>query len=179
MIGQTPLFNTSDGKGDLFSNIINGIEGDINSASGHVASDVAHAIDIHDFYSDYILGFCEGYYVPNATTGPGHPNPHKNYTHCSNRTALFHFDPTKAIEFELKPGISLTDIKWPDPIEDEVRAVQMSAKTMFVLYCIGIVITAIALVGAVLGFFAGGPISAILNFMLCIVRLTSLQSSVC
>jgi hypothetical protein len=169
MIGHTSIFNTSDGDGGFFSNIANDIESDIQGEINNLTADVARAINIHDFYSAYILDFCEGYYSPNATVEPGHSKPRKNVTSCSNKTALFHFDPTKIIQNELKPGVNLSDIKWPDQIENSIKVLEGAGKAMFVLYCMGIAFTGIALIGAIAGLIMSGRMSALLNFFLCIV----------
>jgi len=174
MVGHTSLFNTSDGDGGFLSTFFNNIEGGINNLVNNATSDIARGIGIHDFYSAYILDYCEGYYVPNATVEPGHAKPHKNYTKCSNRTSFFHFNPTEIIELELKPGLNLSVIKWPDEIEDTAQEVEMAVRAMFVLYCIGIALTVIALVGSFVGFITSGRISALLNFMLSLLSFLAL-----
>lgn len=174
MIGHTSIFNTSDSDGDFFSDLANDIESEIQDAVNNFTSDVARAINIHDFYSAHILNYCEGYYEPNATVIPGEDTPDKNVTNCSNRTALFHFDPTKIIEQELRPGVNLSDIRWPDQIENGTRVLEAAGKAMFVLYCIGIAFTGIALIGAVVGLIASGRISALLNFFLSILAFLAL-----
>lgn len=133
-----------------------------------VASDIARAFDIHDFYTAHIMNFCEGYYEPNTTvTREQHPS--ENVTFCSNRTAFFHFDPTAIIQSELAPGVNLTDIHWPSEIEDAIRAVEITSKVMFIFYCIGIGLVGLALIGAAWGVLANGRISAFVNFTLDIV----------
>jgi SUR7/PalI family len=119
------------------------------------------------------MNYCEGYYEPNTTvTREQHPS--ENVTHCSNRTALFHFDPTAIIQSELAPGVNLTDLHWPSAIEDGIRAVETASKVMFIFYCIGIAFAGLALIGAAWGFLANGRISASVNFMLDLVSsLTS------
>ena len=161
-LGHTSLFNTSDGNGGLLSGILNSIEGDLNSLEGDIASDIAKDFGIHDFYSAHIMNYCEGFYTPNTTD----PHAHENITHCSNKTALFHFDPTAIIQSELKPGINLTDLHWPDAITNGVKAIEVASKVMFVLYCIGIAFTGLALLGAIWGFIANGRLSAFVNSML-------------
>lgn len=165
-IGHTPLFNTSDGDGGFFSSVFNDIQGDINDAAADVASDVARAIGIHHFYKQYILRYCKGYYKHNTTD--------ENITQCSSRVAFATFNPTEAIEAELKPGLNLSVIRWPDQIDDSFQAVKMSMRAMFVLYCIGIALTAIAVLGALFSFLLGGILSAILNFMICILAFIAL-----
>jgi SUR7/PalI family len=121
------------------------------------------------------MDYCDGYYEPNTTvTKQEHPS--ENVTHCSNRTALFHFDPTAIIESELAPGINLTDIHWPSEIEDATKSVELASKVMFIFYCIGIGFAGLAVIGAVWGVLANGRISASVNFTLDMV--SSLASKV-
>ena len=121
------------------------------------------------------MNYCEGFYEPN-TTVTREQHPVENVTHCSNRTALFHFDPTAIIESELAPGLNLTDLHWPSAIEDGINAIRITSKVMFIFYCIGIGFVGLAVIGAVGGFLAGGKISASVNFMLDLVSSQPLQS---
>lgn len=82
---------------------------------------------------------------------------------------MFHFDPTSAIQKELKPGINLTDLHWPSAINDAVHAVEIASNAMFVLYCIGVAATGLALLGAFLGVLSGGRIAALINNALSLV----------
>lgn len=143
----------------------------MNNLIHNATADVARDLNIHDFYTAHVMTYCEGFYKPNSTV----KDPSENITKCSNRTALFHFDPTKIIQDELKPGVNLSDIKWPDKIEDAVRAVEVASKVMFVFYCIGIAFSALALLGAIFGLVASGRISAFGNFILDIVCLLGLN----
>jgi len=164
-LGHTDVFKTSNGNSGFFSSLVNSLEGDINSLLNDVSSDVARALGIHDFYTAHIMDYCDGYYEPNTTvTKQEHPS--ENVTHCSNRTALFHFDPTAIIESELAPGINLTDIHWPSEIEDATKSVELASKVMFIFYCIGIGFAGLAVIGAVWGVLANGRISASVNFTL-------------
>ena len=110
----------------------------------------------------------KGYYEPgpiaNLTT-----HPKKNVTKCSNQTATFHFDPAKAIQDELKPGINLTYLKWPSAVENGIQSAKLASNVMFVLYCIGIGAVGLALIGALIGVFASGRLVAMVNTMLSIV----------
>jgi hypothetical protein len=140
------------------------------------ASDIARAFDIHDFYTAHIMNYCEGYYEPNATvTREQHPS--ENVTHCSNRTAFFHFDPTAIIRSELASGVNLTDLHWPSEIEDAAKAVEVASKVMFIFYCIGVGFAGLALIGAAWGALANGRISPFVNFTLDIVSPSNLQNA--
>ena len=168
-LGHTSLFNTSDGNGGFLSNFLNGIEGDINNLINNVTSDIAQAFDLHDFYAAHIMNFCEGYYEGNDTAGAK-----ENITHCSNRTAFFHFDPTAIIENELAPGLNLSDLHWPSEIEDAIKTVEVASKVMFVFYVIGIIFAGFAFIGAVWGVFANGRLSAFVNFVLDILAFLTI-----
>ena len=110
----------------------------------------------------------KGYYTPGPVANLT-VHPSKNVTKCSNQTATFHFDPAKAIQNELKPGINLTDLKWPSAVEDGIQAAKLASNVMFVLYCIGIGAVGLALIGAIIGVFASGRFAAMVNSMLSFV----------
>jgi hypothetical protein len=165
MLGHTSLFNSSDNNGGLLGTLEGSIENIIQGAVNDITVDIARAVNLHDFYTAHILDFCEGYYKPNASD----THASKNVTNCSNHTALFHFNPQEIIQHELKSGVSLSDIKWPNQIEDAVKALEVAGKTMFVCYCIGIALAGLAVIGAFVGLLLSGRLSALLNFVLCIV----------
>lgn len=161
-LGHTTLFNTTDGNGGFLSNLINDVEGDIDNLINNVTSDIARDLDLKDFYAAHIMTYCEGYYEDSGNTSLRHAK--ENITYCSNRTALFHFDPTTIIENELAPGVNLSDLHWPKALEDGVRSIELASKVMFVFYVIGIIFAGFAFLGAIWGVFANGRISAFLNW---------------
>lgn len=160
-LGHTSLFNTSDGNGGFISNLINGIEGDINNLINNVTSDIAAAFNLHDFYAAHIMNYCEGYYEGNDTAGA-----RENITHCSNRTAFFHFDPSRILQDELAPGLNLSDLHWPSAIDDAVKTIEAATKAMFVFYVIGVIFAGFAVLGATWGVFAEGRLPALANSLL-------------
>lgn len=167
-LGHTPLFNTSD-DGHFFTDLVNDAEKKFNQLVDDAESDIAGFFDLHDFYSAHIMNYCEGYYQPNSTA----QDASQNITRCSNKTTFFHFDPTTAIQNELRPGVNLTDIKWPGEIEDAAHAISLAAKVMFVFYLIGIIFAGLAVIGATLGLLSSGRLSAFFNFVLDFVGATS------
>ena len=144
------------------------LEQDLKGELTGAIHSIAQALNIHDFYSVHLMDFCEGFFEPgpiaNATV-----NPTKNVTDCSNRTAGFTFDPQAAIQSQLKPGVSLDDVKWPKEVEDGVRAAETAVNAMFVLYCIGVGFAGLAGLGALAAFFMDGRLSALVDSMLCFV----------
>ena len=140
------------------SNLTGEAEGRIHS----IISSVARAINIKDFYSMYILDYCEGYYEPtalaNATTSPT-----RNITQCANTTTMFTFNITQILESEIRGGATLADLDWPSDIQNAVDALNYAARAMFVLYCIGIGLTGLGMIAALFAVFAHGVLHAWLN----------------
>lgn len=91
---------------------------------------------------------------------------------------MFHFDPSAAIQKELKPGINLTDLEWPSAIKSAVRAVEVASKVMFVLYCISVGAVGLALIGAFGGLVREGRLAAIGNNIISLVSQANNISSV-
>ncbi|KAL2040420.1 hypothetical protein N7G274_006863 [Stereocaulon virgatum] len=157
MLGHN-VVNAPKTSSKTLNSIGNSVQKDINKA----ASDVAKAINIHDFYSVHVLDFCEGYYTPSPIANTS-STPAKNVTSCSNQTALFHFDATAILQQELKKGINLTELQWPSAVQDGIRAAALASKVMFVVYCIGTTTTALSFIGALISLFALGRLSALVN----------------
>ncbi|EME88066.1 uncharacterized protein MYCFIDRAFT_85950 [Pseudocercospora fijiensis CIRAD86] len=166
-VGQN-IFNTSESSsstlGQLIDNVTNSIESDIQDLITSTARDLG----LHDFYSAHLMTYCEGYYkpgpVPNATLSKDDIS--KNVTQCSNRTAMYSFDPQEILQKELNEsgtGVDLSDLDWPEDIQKGIDAVRISAKATFVLYCIAIGFIGIALVLAAISFCTQGRLSALIN----------------
>jgi hypothetical protein len=116
------------------------------------------------------LDYCEGSYVPtslaNATISQN--DIHKNVTKCSNRTAGYEFDPTAVLEKSLQDAgmnVTLDDLNWPEEIQNGVDALHALQKAVFILYCIGIALTFVALLTALVAVFATGRLTALINIM--------------
>ena len=119
------------------------------NALDNAADGLAKKLGIHQFYSVHVRTWCEGDYTPgyiaNATNIPA-----KNVTKCSNAKRNQTFDLTDVVGRELVPGVSLSDLHWPDAIADGFRALKMAINAMFVLYCIGIAFLGLGLLGVFL-----------------------------
>ncbi|KAL1302492.1 hypothetical protein AAFC00_002882 [Neodothiora populina] len=149
-------------------NITNSIESELNDDIGTFARDLG----LHDWYSAHILDYCEGYFtpaaVPNATVTKSDID--KNITHCSNRTAFFHFDPSKTLQTELDNsgvGINLTSLDWPDAINDGIKTARVAQKAVFILYCLAAGLLLICALAALVGIFLTGRLTACVNMLLC------------
>ncbi|KAI9795058.1 MAG: hypothetical protein M1816_000080 [Peltula sp. TS41687] len=146
----------------LTSSITNGLRGIGNG----IVDNLTDIIGIRDFYSAHLLNYCKGSYRPNDTA----PNASKDVTHCSRPMVLFAFDPTKIFNSDLKGGISLTDLRWPQAVDHGVRVLKAAFIAIFVVYVVGIVLTAMALVQSFFRIFDDR------RFVLAISMVTSLSS---
>jgi len=172
----------NDGNGPISSLLNNvtditdtlGITDDINNA---VAS-FAERVGVEDFYSVHILDYCYGSYVPvpvaNGTVKQG--DIHKNVSACSNRTAMFTWDPAESLERSLNESgvnISLDDLQWPEDIQTGIDALHILQKAVFVLYCISIGLIFICFLAALLALFADGRLGAAVNVLLTLLAFLS------
>lgn len=160
------------------SSIASDLTDELNDAVNSVVSSIADDLGLHDFYSAHLMDYCWGDYTPqpvaNATVSAS--EIHKNVTACSNRTAMFHFDPTEALEKSLNDsglGITLDDLNWPDDIQKGLDALRIAYKAMFVLYCIAIGLSFLVLLGSLFGVFGGGRLSAFVNVLLATLAFLS------
>jgi len=102
-----------------------------------------------------MMDLCEGTYAPNATQ----KGAKLNVTGCTKQTAMFHFDISKQISEELKIGplhLNLSDINWPDAIQDGLNTLNTAIDATFVLYAIGIASAGLAIVTSVVAIFLSG-----------------------
>lgn len=166
MVGRTFL-DTSKPPSSLLGSIASSVKGEISGA----ITDIAHHLNLHDFYSVHLLDHCEGYYTPTPVVNST-SRPSRNVTGCSNRTGLYHFDPTAALQKELKPGVSLQDLHWPSAIQDGIKTLESASNLMAILYYVGIAITGLAVMGGIVGFVVGGTLSAMVNLLIAIVCCT-------
>lgn len=106
--------------------------------------------------------------MPNATISKSDIS--KNVTACSNRTAMYNFDPRQMLQRELNESghgnINLTDLGWPDEVDDAIHALEVVSNAMFVLYCIGIAFAGLALISALISVFFSGRLSAFVNIVI-------------
>lgn len=125
---------------------MNEIQGDLNNFAHSLAKDLG----LQDFYSVHLMDYCYGSFtpgpVPNATLKKSKID--RNVTHCSNKTAMFSFDPTAALTKSLEDSgvpVTLAQLNWPDGIEKGIETLKTAFQTAFVLYCMGIGFTFITL----------------------------------
>lgn len=174
------IFNTTDDNApkhlhsdNPFTNFFNGIGDDIHNATENAKEDIEEALNnaiqsfakslgLRDFYSVHVLDHCEGYFHPNGTSS-------RNVTYCSNSTSFSHFNARQTLQTQLNQSgidVNLTDLHWPDKIDDALGDLEVAFDVMFVLYCIGIIGVGLALFGSILGMFFHGRKSSLGNIFL-------------
>lgn len=133
-----------------------------------VVDKLTDKLGVKDFYSAHVLTYCEGAYQPDPTD----PNASKNVTHCSERKALYMFDPKDIMAKELVGGVSLEDLKWPDALDDGIRSLRAALKAMFIAYVVGIAVTGLTIITSAIGVADIGSLTAVINLVLCSVSPT-------
>jgi hypothetical protein len=163
------VFNTTETSSNpvvsFFKNITNTVEGQIQDKFNSFAQELG----LDDFYQAHLHTYCEGDYVPgpvpNATLSSSSIS--KNVTSCSNTTGLFSEDLSTVLQRELNnsghSNINIKDLGWPSAIDEGYRALGVTARATFVLYCIGVGLIGIAALLALISVFFDGRISALAN----------------
>lgn len=174
------VVNTTLGSSDgPVSDLWNLVPGSIQDGVSEAAGRVTEKLGIEDFYSAHLLDYCYGQYTPaeapNATLELGDID--KNVTGCSNRTAMFWFDPEEILERALNKsgvGVTLDDLEWPQDIQRGLDALRIVSVTSFVLYCISIALIFLTLVAALPAVFATSRLTACLNLMVTILAFLAI-----
>ncbi|KAF1951837.1 integral membrane protein-like protein [Byssothecium circinans] len=169
------LSSSSNPLSPLWNMVPDSIQDNVEEAAG-VATE---RLGIEDFYSAHLLDFCYGQYtpaeLPNATLSL--KDIDKNVTGCSNRTAMFWFDPQEILERALnRSGVDVTleDLRWPDDIQRGLDALRVVSVASFVLYCVAIALIFLAFVAAILAVFTSGRLLPCLNLMLGILAFLAI-----
>lgn len=178
-IGES-VVNTTLGNSDSpLSSLWNLVPDSIQNDIGELAGEATAKLGIEDFYSAHLLDYCFGQYepieAPNATVSMGDID--KNVTGCSNRTAMFWFDPEDILQKALdrtNTGVTLEDLRWPDDIQRGLDALRVAGRTSFVLYCLSIALIFVALVAAIPAIFANGRLTPCLNFMIALLAFLAI-----
>lgn len=100
-----------------------------------------------------------------------------NVTRCSNKTALFHFDPQAILQSELRTDVNFSDLHWPSQVNDAVTAIRISTTVMFICYCIAAGFAGIAIIGGFIAFFMDTRLADFVNFMLYFVSIFPVEKT--
>jgi len=176
-IGENLISTSSSSSSSTLSSLLNLIPDEITDG---VTNEINEQIDkfrervgIEDFYSAHMLNYCEGQYEPgekpNATLSE--KDISKNVTECSKSRATYKFNPTEIIQNALnKSGVDVTlsDLKWPEDLQDGIDALNTLMAAMFVLYVLAICLIFVTLVAAAISLFLSGSsrLTPCVNFLL-------------
>jgi hypothetical protein len=146
---------------NLLHNITNTITGAVHGELSSAASSFAHALGIEDFYSAYVLDYCEGPYVPGPVPNATLPmkDIHMNVTMCSPKGGHFNFTPGAAIQATLDrthTGVTLQDLKWPTQIDSDFHDLQHLVQAFLVIYSIAIALAFFTMVAALVWLLSPG-----------------------
>ncbi|OJJ32115.1 hypothetical protein ASPWEDRAFT_31051 [Aspergillus wentii DTO 134E9] len=95
--------------------------------------DVGNDLGVSDFYSIYVMSYCEGS-LGKTDDGTLY---RENFTYCSDRAVPFSFDPFHILLEETGNETSLSSMGWPSAISGDFRAFSITSQAMAVFYCIG------------------------------------------
>jgi hypothetical protein len=165
-IGQTSLFQTDDDNGGLLGELTNAAKGGVNNLLGDLTGDIVHAMDLPDFFTIYLRGYCSGLYSANASDVP----PAAQVTRCTNHSAIFRFSPTEMIEHALPHNITLDDLHWPSAIGTTEHALRAVGIVLSLFYLLSLLSIGIALFLAAWKTFFRGTLSAWLAHGIDMVR---------
>lgn len=170
-LGETLLDENRTSSNPIL-NLLNEIPNEISSRINDKIGEVTSRLGIEDWYSAHMLNYCEGQYEPGEVANATLPEDDiwKNVTDCSASKAMYKFDPKAMIEEALNKttgvNVTLKDLKWPEDIDNGIRALNSLMAAMFVLYCIAIALIFVAFVAAVFAVLSSGRLSACVNFLI-------------
>ncbi|KAE9965776.1 hypothetical protein EG328_009411 [Venturia inaequalis] len=101
----------------------------INNATNSLTS----KLGIQDFYTFYVLDYCEGKYTPSPTA----PNAKKEITKCSSRKDFYHFDPERVLQKSLNESglpISLDQLGIGEEIREGLNLIKSAFTAIMVLF---------------------------------------------
>jgi len=147
---------------------------EFNDLVGDVAGEAAEALGISEWYSLHVMDACEGNYRPNSTAD----NASLNITNCSDSKAGFRLNLTEMIDKELSAGpieLNLADFGWDERIQDKIDILNDALLGLFILYCLGMGFSGIAILGCIAAFIlAESKIIVLVNFFVSSLAVLSL-----
>ncbi|KAI9925422.1 hypothetical protein MW887_005803 [Aspergillus wentii] len=103
-------------------------------------SNIGNGAGIRDFYSVYVMTYCEGFMEQCSTNGTEALNFVRNVTFCSDRAVPFAFDAGTILSNDIHPedpAESVSDLNWPDFPSDDFDFLAPTSQAMVVFYVAG------------------------------------------
>ncbi|KAH8587820.1 actin cortical patch SUR7/pH-response regulator pali [Bisporella sp. PMI_857] len=146
---------TTGSAGLFLTNLANDVEdevmGELSNITNNVVDKITDELGIHDWYSLHLMDMCYGKFEPNATDDAG-----KRVENCSVAKPMYHFNITGQLSQELLAGpldIDLSDIQWPDMIQDGLNALSMASDATFIFYVTGLIGAGFAIITTLISLF--------------------------
>ncbi|KAL7653711.1 hypothetical protein ACMYSQ_008398 [Aspergillus niger] len=118
-----------------------------------LSSEQSRNTGIHDFYSIYVMSYCEGDLVAG----------NRRFSNCSKAALPFAFDPSVVLSKETGNTTSLPNLGWPDSVTDDFHAFSMTSRSIGILYCIGAGAAGLAIVGRLYWLVRRGPRQSVME----------------
>ncbi|KAI5367613.1 hypothetical protein Slin14017_G026490 [Septoria linicola] len=134
----------------------------VQSAISQGVNTAAQSLGIPEFYNVNIMTVCQGDYDPNALA----EDASRNVTDCSDMRAGYRFDPRDQIQDEIDArglNIDISQLGWPDALDDALSVVEPITLGAFVLYVVNCAVIFIALIFSIMAIFTSGRLSACCN----------------
>ncbi|KAF2836544.1 hypothetical protein M501DRAFT_1025974 [Patellaria atrata CBS 101060] len=156
---------------EFIDNIGDDLQDQASDLINNAVGSIAEQLGLQDWYSAHLMDYCYGSYLPGPI-GNDTTNPKKHVEDCSDRRAMYHFNPTEILQQSLDDSgvpITLEDLRWPDAIQNGLDGLRIAGRAAFVLYCIGIGLSILTLITSVLGLLFSGRATALLNAALALL----------
>ena len=108
------------------------------------------------------------------------PDASRDVSFCSDKDALYHFDPLESIKKSIEQAglgdtISAQVIDaLPDALDDAITALRAAYRAIFVLYCMGIALAFLSMVFSLVSIFAAKRVYVLINAALANLACLSL-----
>lgn len=127
-----------------------GQEGFIVQASIMTLQTPSLGAGISEFYSVYVMSYCQGVLEQSTSNGSTSIRIQRNVDYCSNRSLPFWFDANAVLSGDITtPSVSLASLGFPSSVGLDFDACATTSETMTVFYVIGAATAGLALLAQV------------------------------
>lgn len=162
--------NALEGKVD---NVTDTIQQEAEDLANDAAASIAKGLGFKDFYSVFIMNYCQGYYTPGPIKNATVKDIDKNVTSCRDPSAMFAFDPTQALVTNLNETVNgslsedraqqiLEAVDWPEDLQDSLDDLSAAFKATAVMYYIAIAFTGLLMLSCIFWFLRDGRFGPLL-----------------
>ncbi|RDA90450.1 hypothetical protein CP533_3940 [Ophiocordyceps camponoti-saundersi (nom. inval.)] len=138
----------NDKKGDIEGTI----KGKLNEGAGRLVDKVVDKLHLSQWYSMHIMDACEGSFEPNFTS----PDAKLKTTKCTSSGPTHRLNLTHLVDSQLNSGpfkLSLTDVSWPDSVQDKIDGLNDALTGLFVVYVLAMGCSGLSMLASLGAFF--------------------------